>query len=89
MTHTATTETCSCGTPSEATYYVSAVIGHEDNMLGGIGYIAALKADVSVDARDVDGYYCGRHVPSRRDMLPDELARYNFAVLQYKRTKLR
>lgn len=80
---------CSCGVPSEARYHVSAVIGHEENWLGAIGRAAADKDGVDTDVRDVDGFYCGRHVPSRRDLITGELARYNFAVLAYSRDRLR
>jgi hypothetical protein len=80
---------CTCGTPSKAKYYVSAIIGHEDNLLGAIGRVAAMKDGLDVDVREVDGYYCGKHVPAKRDMLTAQDRKYNFAVLEYHKTKLR
>lgn len=71
-----------------ARFYVSAVIGHEQNWAGLIGSLGAKQAGMNADVREVDGYYCGKHAPSRRGLITGDLARYNFAVLGYKRVPL-
>lgn len=74
--------------PKPAIYHVVAVAGHEDNWLGRIARLIAERDGVDTDTREIDGYYCHEHAPSRADVLPGELRRYGFAVLDYKRERL-